>query len=178
MVAGPGAGKSAASLLLAGHMKARGMKVEYVREIPKDMVWDNRGGPPDVSLFTEQDYVLALQNNLFRRMLSHDIDYVVTDTSMLLGLIYKADWYPKSFDQFLLDVHASYNNITFYVGRGDIPYVQDGRNENQQEARTKDSESLMVLYQYNIPFHTVVQKNGVYDHASLEMLSVIEGLRK
>lgn len=172
MLAGPGAGKSASALILAGQMKARGYKVEYIREIPKELFWDERTG-----MFTEQDWILANQNNLFRRMLSHDIDYIVTDTSMLLGLAYRADWVPKSFDAWLLDVYRSYNNITFYVGRGDIPYVQTGRNENSEQAREIDAKVCTILHQHEIDFTTVVQKNGVYDHAAMEMLAHIKSLK-
>lgn len=175
MLSGPGAGKSAAAYLLAGHMKARGYKVEYVREIPKDLVWDgrNNGGH---SMFTEQDYILATQNNLFRRMLAHDIDYIVTDTSMLLGLIYKPSWYPKSFTNFLLDVHESYDNITFYVDRGDIPYVEDGRNQDESQARKKDEEALQICHQHGISYLTVYQKAGYYDHGALQMLGHIQSM--
>lgn len=170
MVAGPGAGKSAAALILAGHMKARGYKVEYVREIPKDLIWDGRNNN-DHSMFTEQDWILANQNNLFRRMIAHDIEYVVTDTSMLLGLIYAPKWYPSQFTDYLLEIYKSYTNITFYINRGDVPYIQDGRNEDLFEAYNKDTESLRLLQKHNIPFHTIEQKNGAYDYVALEILN-------
>lgn len=180
MLSGPGAGKSCAALFLAAHMKARGFKVEYVREIPKDLVWDGRtpsNDPnlPDHSMMTEQDFILAHQNNLLRRMLAHDIEYVVTDTSMLLGLVYAPPWYPPSFETFLLDIHSSYNNITFYVDRGDIPYVEAGRNETELEAKTKDLEVLRkIVDTYNIPVFEIYQKAGKYDHGALQMLAHIQ----
>lgn len=175
MVAGPGAGKTAAALLLAGHMKARGYKVEYVREIPKDLVWDGRNNS-DHSMFTEQDWILANQNNLFRRLVAHDIEYVVTDTSMLLGLVYVPKWHPSCFNDYLLEIYRSYHNITFYIDRGDIPYVQDGRNQTQQEANSKDVQSLYLLGKYCIPFHKIEQKNGDYDYAALQMLNIVENM--
>lgn len=171
MLAGPGAGKSTAALFLAAHMKARGYKVEYGREIAKDLIWDARQ-----DMFTEQDYILALQNNLLRRMTAHDIDYVILDTSILLGLIYRAKWYPTSFDQYLLDVHKSYTNITFYVDRGDIPYVEAGRNEDRNEALDVDDVSITMLRNCSISYTTVQQKNGVYDHAALQMLTHIQSM--
>lgn len=175
MIAGPGAGKSSTAYFLAGHMKARGYKVEYVREFPKDLVWDGRNN--DIhSMFTEQDFILANQNNLFRRLLAHDIEYVITDTSMLLGLVYLPQWFPNTFVPYLLDVHRSYNNITFYVDRGDLPYVEAGRNESRDEAKNKDHEAKHILDAHRIPYKMVQQKNGVYDKCALEMLTHIQDL--
>jgi nicotinamide riboside kinase len=173
MVAGPGAGKSATSYFLAGHMKARGYKVEYVPEFAKSMIWDSRNQSNGM-IFTEQDFMLAMQNNMFRRLLDHDIEYVVTDTSLLLGLIYTSSWYPKSFEPFLMEVYNSYKNITFFVDRGDIPYIEDGRNEDEKQAIQKDRDALTLLKDQNIPFYTVIQSTSQVDRASLEMLSTIE----
>lgn len=184
MIAGPGAGKSSAALLLAGHMKARGYKVEYVREVAKDLIHDGHTRSPrdpslpDHSMFTEQDWILATQNNLYRRMLAHDIEYLVTDTSLLLGLIYKEDWYPESFKDYLMDVYQSYTNITFYVERGNIPYVQDGRNEDSEQAKQKDKEASYLLQYLKVPYVTVQQKAWDFDHAALQMLDHIIQLQK
>lgn len=173
LFAGPGAGKSVTSLFLAAHMQTRNKKVEYVHEYAKTQVWDKRmtdtGG-----IFTEQDYIGAHQHNMIRRLVEHDIDYVVTDTSLLLGLAYMPDWYPKSYKPFLLDVFNSYTNINVFIDRGNIPYVAAGRNQTYEEALQKDQEVKQLLSDNNIPYFTVTQ--DIYkevDEAAIEILNTI-----
>ena len=175
MLSGPGAGKSTTAHFLVGHMKAQGMKVEYVHEFAKDCVWDNRSHDSHQSggIFTEQDYMLANQNNMLRRLVGRDIDFVVTDTSILLGLAYTPTWYPPSFTKFLLDVYHSYDNINIFVDRGDIPYVTEGRNQTSDEALTKDKEALDILTNNNLPYYVVTQKVGSPDSAALQILDII-----
>lgn len=175
LMGGPGCGKSATAYFLAGYMKVRGMKVEYVPEYAKGCVWDNMWDE-DGGVFTEQDFITANQHRLIRRLVNHDIDYVILDTSLLLGLIYAPSWYPASYKTFLLDLYHSYNNVVVYLDRGSIPYVEDGRNQSAEQAKEKDNESLHVLDEYGIPYHYLIQDEVVGGSASkiLNILTQME----
>lgn len=176
LLGGPGCGKSSVAHFLMGHMKARGYKVEFVHEFAKDCVWENGHHDPHNAggVFTEQDYMLANQHRMIRRLVDKDIEYVVTDTSMLLGLIYAPEWYPSTFAPFLMDVYNSYNNVNVLIDRGDIPYVEVGRNETAAQATQKDNESLQMLHKHDIPFYTVRQEMGKVDAAALQILDIIK----
>lgn len=156
LFAGPGAGKSVTALFLTAHLQAMGKKVEYVHEFAKTQVWDKRmtdtGG-----IFTEQDYIGAHQHNLIRRLVEHDIEYVVTDTSLLLGLAYMPEWYPPTYSAFLLEVFNSYNNINYFIDRGNIPYVETGRNQTHQQALDKDDEVRRLLKDNGVEYTMVIQ---------------------
>jgi nicotinamide riboside kinase len=148
MFAGPSVGKSATAYQLAGKMKASGLKAEYVEEFAKGEVWESKH-----HIFTEQDYFLAGQHRLIRRLVRHDIDFAVMDSSMLLGLAYIPEWFPASFKPFLLDVYNSYDNVNIYLDRNpNIPYVQAGRNQSPEEAYQKDKEILALLDGENIKY--------------------------
>ena len=152
MFGGSGVGKSATAYKLAGLMKAKGLKAEYVPEFAKGEVWESKH-----HMFTEQDYMFAGQHRSIRCLVRHDVDFAVMDSSMLLGLAYLPEWFPKSFKPFLLDVYHSYDNVNIYLDRNpNIPYVQTGRNQNEEEAHQKDKEILDLLNSENIDYIRVM----------------------
>lgn len=124
---GPGSGKSTASAGLFYIMKKNFMNVELVTEFAKDLVYENNR-----LALSEQNYVFANQNyRLFR--LSDKVDYVITDSPLLLSTFYASINYPNSFYDFCLDVFNSYENINFFIERNHI-YSKEGRFQNEEEA--------------------------------------------
>lgn len=149
---GPGIGKSTVAADVFSLMKRNKFKVEFLREIAKDHVWERRD-----NIFREQDYIFAKQHRLQRRLVGHDIDYAVTDSSLLLGLFYTPDDMPPSFKTFVRDVYDSYNNMNIYLERNpEIEYVRAGRNQDIEDAIKLDNEVLEYLTKENIPFHRVL----------------------
>lgn len=135
---GAGVGKSTTAAELFAKMKKGGYKVEFVHEVAKDLVWEEAH-----HVFGEQDYIFALQHRLIRRLTRHDIDYAVVDSSILTSLLYFPWDFPVSFKAFVEEAFASYDNINIFLDRSsDISYVQDGRNENEEQANAKDKEIL------------------------------------
>jgi nicotinamide riboside kinase len=176
MLGGPGAGKSSVSHALVSAMRSTGYKAEYVHEYAKECVWSNMGHDSSNSggIFTEQDWMLAHQNHLLRRLVSRDVEYAVQDTSILLGLAYMPDWYPQSFKQFLLDTFNSYTNINVFVERGDLPYVTEGRNQTAEEALEKDNAVKRLLSDNGVEFFTVSQVVGNPDLVAQQILSQLK----
>lgn len=171
LVGGPSAGKSTTAYFLTGHMKAMGMSVEYVHEFAKGCVWDKMSDDTG-GVFTEQDYITINQHRLIRRLVAHDIEYAVLDTSLLLGLVYVPEWYPSTYKAFILELYHSYNNIVVYLDRGDISYEEAGRNQTEDEALEKDRGVLQVLEDNNIPFH-YIRQNKVPGASALTILDIV-----
>lgn len=154
---GPGAGKSTTAAAVFSEMKKHNLKqlnkVEFVTEFPKELVWEQRH-----DMFTEQDFIFAHQHRSIRRLVNHDINYAVVDSSILLGILYQPDWYPKTFAPFVAEVFNSYDNINILLERNpDYQYVEAGRNQTYQEALDKDREVLDLLHKYSerAPHHVV-----------------------
>jgi len=148
---GPGVGKSVTAAELFPKMKRANMKVELVHEIAKDYVWERWD-----HIFQEQDYITAHQHRLQRRLVGHDIDYVVVDSALLLGLIYAPKDYPSSFAPFLKDVYNSYTNVNIFLKRSDtFEYDNNGRNQSLEQAIQIDAEVLAMLNKEQIPTYTV-----------------------
>lgn len=178
LLSGPGAGKSALAYVVTGLCKVKYHSVEYVHEYAKEMVWSDMGRyDPDTGydslIFSEQDWMLANQHRLQRRLIPKDIDLAITDTSLLLGILYAPDWYPDTYEPFMLDIYNSYTNVNIFVDRGDIPYQWEGRNQTLEESIAKDEESLNLLKNLGLPYHTVTQKSGDIMHAANQVMDII-----
>ena len=161
---GPGTGKSVCAADLFSMMKKDGQKVELVHEVAKDYVWEDWA-----HIFGEQDYIFGNQHRLIRRLVYHDIDYAIVDSSILLGLFYMPEWFPKSFEPFVLDMFNTYNNINVMFARNPaIPYQSWGRNESEQQAIEKDQQIRTFFNIHNLPYITVTAGEFapgiIYDH--------------
>lgn len=157
LLGGPGVGKSVLAAELFAAMKKRGFRVELIHEVAKDFTWERW-----YDLLGEQDYIFAHQHRLQRRLVSHDIDYVIVDSSLLLGLFYMPPDFPQSFRQFILDVYNSYNNMNFYIKRSDeFLYDPVGRNQTKSEAMEIDRK----VYDYIITLPTYLRTVTAGDSA-------------
>lgn len=151
--AGPGAGKSTTAAGLFHKMKQSHKNVELVSEWIKDEgMWEQRN-----NLFTEQDFIFANQHRKIRRLVSHDIDYCVTDSPLLLTVLYTPEGYPASFETFVHDISNTYTNINFLLLRSeDVQYQTTGRAHDYQQSCQKDEEIKQYLDKHNISYYEVV----------------------
>lgn len=157
---GPGCGKSTTAAFLFGMMKVEDYKVELIHEVTKDFVWEDWG-----HIFGEQDWIFAHQHRLTRRLIGHDIDYAVVDSSVLLSLFYMPEDFPQSFRPFVRDVFDSYNNINIFIDRNsNLPYVQAGRNEDERQSIEIDKRIRQYFEDTNTPvYHVQAGKNAASD---------------
>lgn len=153
---GPGAGKSTTAAGLFYSLKQRGINAELVTEYAKDMTWENRH-----NILSDQLYILAKQHRRISRIVGK-VDYIITDAPFVLGLLYKSENYVSSFDPFVMDLWHQYNNICFYLKRGDIEYQETGRNQSMLEAIELDKSLKNLLDTIQIDYTTVNTINGVY----------------
>ena len=80
---GPGIGKSTTAAGLFYEMKKLGLNVELVQEYAKDAVWEKRH-----NILDDQIYIFAKQQRRIARLAEHNIDWVITDSPIPLGLVY------------------------------------------------------------------------------------------
>lgn len=162
---GPGAGKSTCAAELFAKMKKQGNKVELVHEAAKDFVWEDWG-----HIFGEQDWIFAHQHRLIRRLVRHDIDYAVIDSSILLSLFYMPEDFPQSFRPFVRDVFDSYDNINILIDRNpDFMYDPSGRNENEVEAIAVDIAIREYFETTGVPVYHVLAG----DDAAANCLAIV-----
>jgi len=144
--AGPCAGKSTLSAGLFYNMKVQHYNVEYVHEYAKELTWEER-----YNCLTDQLFVTANQNRMFER-LKGKVDWIITDTSLLLSLMYVPDDYYATFEPLLVDVFNSYDNINVFVNRP-ATYCEIGRNQTLEEAKKIDERMLALFDRLKIPYY-------------------------
>lgn len=149
---GPGVGKSTTAAAIFVEMKRRNMNVELVTEVAKDFVWEGRMKTLDIQL-----YVTIKQfRNLYR--LKGKVDYVISDSPILLGCIY-ADKYaptlPASYKQLIVDLHKQELDPSVnIILRRVFGYDSNGRYQSEDEAHQLDRDIHNVLDSNNIPSFT------------------------
>jgi len=130
---GPGSGKSTTAAAMFAELKYRGFNTEYVQEYAKDATWEKRGE----KVFAAQDYIFGKQHFRLARVAS-EVDFVVTDSPLLLSLVYTPMDFPMpSFTFMVKEAYDMYDNLNVFLMRNK-PFQQAGRNQNETEARVLD----------------------------------------
>lgn len=156
----PGAGKSTVAAGLFYKMKVAGYKVELVTEYAKDVVWDNRS-----DLLRDQLYLLAKQNRRLER-LRDKVDWVITDSPLLLVLAYMPEVYYSHFNSLAYDVWNTYTNINYLLERSH-EYKRDGRVQTEDESKIIDEKIQDIFSNYEQCFSVINSKDAasmIFNH--------------
>jgi hypothetical protein len=147
LVGAPGAGKSTLMGDLYALLKRDGYQVEQVPEYAKELVWWNR--------HTELEDQMHITGEQHHRLFvkTGKVDFVVTDSPILLGVLYMPKWMPKKEFQTVVKAHLDlYDNTWVYVNRVK-PFDPRGRMQNEEEAVQVDKDLRGLLDEFGIlPF--------------------------
>ncbi|RLI58649.1 MAG: hypothetical protein DRO67_10515 [Candidatus Asgardarchaeum californiense] len=144
LIGPPGAGKSTTAAGLFNIMKLEELKVELVTEYAKDLVYEERLDKLD------QNYIFAKQHRRLSR-LDGVVDYVVTDSPLLLSLYYTPDDFPTAFKDFVRELINSFDNEYFFINRVK-KYKEYGRGQTAQESDFIGNGLLDLLHNERIPY--------------------------
>ncbi len=150
-VSGPGAGKSTFSGGIFNLLKEAGYNVEYVQEFAKTLTWEK-----NCEALKHQCYVTGTQQYM-QNMLIGQVEAVITDSPILVGLMYyneKNIRIQKAFMDYVVESFKSQNNLTFYIERLK-EYNPSGRNQTEDEAKEIDKRIHTLLNIYDIPYTTI-----------------------
>jgi len=143
---GGGAGKSTTAAGLFHFMKLENIKVELVTEYAKELTYEGHK-----NILSDQLYVTAEQNRRLQR-LKGQVDWVITDSPLLLGRVY-AQYYKYDYRElylsFVEDLFNSYHNENFFITRVK-PYKTFGRNETEEQAKEIDECIKATLLTYEV----------------------------
>lgn len=141
---GPCTGKSTTAAALFAEMKFRGVNCEYIQEFAKDKAWEfgNMEGSPKI--LDAQEFIFAEQHFRIRRCAA-EVDLVITDSPLLLGLVYTGEDFPlPSLPKVIKEAHDLYDNLNIFLVRAS-PYNPKGRFQTEEEAIQKDIEIRSML---------------------------------
>lgn len=138
--AGPGSGKTTAALELTAALKKAGYNVEYVPEYAKELVLENK-----LDELNDQEKVTDEQYHRLDR-LRGSVDVIVTDSPVLLGLVYGDGKISDEYAKQIRGYYDSFDNFNMLVTRSkDGGYQQEGRVQNESEAVQLDGKIKTML---------------------------------
>ena len=112
---GPGAGKTTCCFDIAGSLKKKGFCVEYASEYAKDLVYDGETKLLGSGTVDSQRKLLIEQNKRIERYIGK-ADIVVTDSPLILNLMYLKEKYPE-YEKEVIDMFNKNVNFNFFVER-------------------------------------------------------------
>ena len=145
LFAGPGSGKSTLAAMVFSKLKILGKDCELITEFAKKLTWHKR-----FNSLACQPYVFGKQLHEIYNVYGQ-VDYIITDSPILLSAMYTSDRWPKSFIQSILDIFSSFNNVNFFIKRAK-KYNPNGRNQTEDEARKIDDKLMDYLLNNHIEF--------------------------
>ena len=158
LVAGPGAGKTTCAWEIAAELKKVGLVVEYVPEVAKEYVWEERTDLLDGTL-EHQKALYEKQNHRVQRLIGK-VDVVVTDSPIILNLIYLKEK-NQDFEREILSQFKSQKNFTLFVQRG-LNFEKEGRIHSQEQSSQIDRDILHLLDENNIYY-------GKYNYEQMKL---------
>lgn len=154
---GPGTGKSTTAAATFAHLKHSGLNAELVSEYVKQWAWEGR--KPTAM---DQFYFFAKQARreytLFGRA-----DYIVTDSPVPLCGLYGMKFGTPQQGRLMAEMVRTYLDMAEASGQLYVhvflkrvkPYVQAGRFQSEEEARSIDGEVRQYLVDMGLPFEEV-----------------------
>lgn len=153
---GPGAGKSTACMEITAALKKAGYGAEYVQEYAKELVYDKNMEMLDGSA-KNQFEILKEQTRRVDRLYDQ-VDFIVTDSLILLNEIYNKELTPEYRD-IVGKIQNSYSNFSFFIERDVSNFEEEGRIHNLAESIQKDQEIRDMLLDNDIKYKTYNHEN-------------------
>lgn len=151
-VGAPSSGKSMMAALTFVKLKMDHNSSELIQEYAKQLVWANR-----LEDLANQWYVTKKQYDMIRSVYGK-VDYVVTDSCLLIGLHYNR--YHKNnvcnvekTERMILSKMEEFNNVYIFLKRNkDNPYEKVGRIHNEEQSIEIEEILKSTLDEFNLKY--------------------------
>lgn len=163
----PSAGKSTCAMDITAKLKRSGINAEYVSEFAKDKLYEHND-----EVFNHQEYLFGKQSFKMGRV-KNKVQVMVVDSPLILSIIYNTSTIlGENFNNTVLDVFNSYNNKNYLLIRNH-PYENEGRFQNEDEAKEVRKEIIDKLNQYNIKYEEIASTESNCEYIVEEVMEEI-----
>lgn len=148
---GAGAGKSTQAAGLFYRLKTEGYDCELINEYAKFCTWEKNWTALD------NQFMVSGQQSYKQDMLIGQVDAIITDSPIILGLMYYNETdesIRRPFTELLINKFKRNNNVVFYIER-QKKYNPNGRNQTEDEAKEIDKKVLELLNNNGIPYTSI-----------------------
>lgn len=165
----PGVGKTTLAAAVFVELKKIFSAVEINFEYAKILLDENR-----ISVLKDnQLYVFAKQEKRFHDLRNKGVDYVVTDSPLILSSIYNdpKSLDPEIFDNLIMDIYNRYDNLNFLINRNrGYKYDTIGRRHSFAESLELDKKIRDKLDSLQIPYFEVANNQKAVDKVMEQIL--------
>lgn len=154
LIAGPCSGKSTIAAELFARLKKMGIHCELVTEYIKERIYEENKTMPvnQIAIFGMEHY--AISNKIEK------VDVIVHDGSFINNIIYKNEDNPK-FDELIVSEYKKFNNLDFFIKRGNIEFEDYGRIHNLKQSKEIDKIIKETYNKYDLSFIEVEARDAV-----------------
>ena len=154
LIAGPCSGKSTIAAELFARLKKMGIHCELVPEYIKERIYEENKTMPinQIAIFGMEHY--AISNKIGK------VDVIVHDGSFINNIIYKIEDNPE-FDKLIVSEYKKFNNLDFFIKRGNIEFEDYGRIHNLEQSKELDYKILAMYFHYNLSCIEVEARDAV-----------------
>lgn len=144
---GPGSGKSTRAAEHYVALKKAGHSVELVREYAKDLVYKGEIAETPQAKITGQQCIR--QYRLYRK-----VDFIVTDSPVLIGLVYTPDA-PEQVHRDAWFCWNAFTNVNLWLPSGRFAFEEGGRVHNVTQAMALGYEMAHFMQLHALPYKEI-----------------------
>lgn len=155
LIGGPCSGKSTISAELFARLKKMGIKTELVSEYIKDRIYEENKTMPNnqIAIFGMEHYNIS--NKLGK------VDVIVHDGSFLNNILYNKES-NKEFNDLIVSEYHKFNNLDFFIKRGNIEFESYGRIHTYEQSLQID-EKIKNIYKESQAEYIEVESRDAVD---------------
>ena len=154
LIGGPCSGKSTIAAELFARLKKMGVHCELVPEFIKERIYEENKTiiKHQISIFGMEHYAISNKIN--------KVDVIIHDGSFINNIIYKNEDNPE-FDKLIISEYKKFNNLDFFIKRGNIEFESYGRIHNLEQSKELDYKILATYFHYNLKCIEVESRDAV-----------------
>ena len=161
-IGSPSDGKSVMSSLLYAELKMMHLNVEYVQEIAKKLIYEDKLEELNCQ------YNLSKDQYTIIKAVSGKVNYTITDSGIFLNLFYNRQYKNNicnvdKVEEIFKEKLTEFNNIYILLERNsDFPFECEGRVHNENQSKFLQDEIEKMVIEYNLPYKKVLScKNSI-----------------
>jgi len=154
LIGGPCSGKSTISAELFARLKKMGIHTELVSEYIKERIYEE-----NKTITTHQIAIFGMEHYSITNKIGK-VDVIVHDGSFINNIIYKQED-NLEFDKLIVSEYKKFNNLDFFIKRGNIEFEEYGRIHNQKQSKELDKIIKSTYNKYELKYIEVESRDAV-----------------
>jgi len=156
LIGGPCSGKSTVAAELFARLKKMGVHCELVSEYIKERIYED-----NKTITTNQIPIFGMEHYSLTNKIGK-VDCIIHDGSLInnTSSLYNPEYNPE-FDTLIISEYKKFNNLDFFIKRGNIEFEDYGRIHNFKQSKELDKRIKDTYDLYKLEYIEVESKDAV-----------------